>query len=754
MSQPGDKRRWESEEHRCECTRRATGRQGILLRSLLATLIALTCLSSAAEAAFEGARYRRDAERHFTRGITAYGRDDLDVARASFRAVADMPANQRSGAALLMLSRTLIRLGDGFGSGPEAAAAYSAAVSASRELMKRAPNSRYTADARLLTGDAYHQLKRFYEAATEYARILDSTAPLAVQASAAERLAGIVRNRAITKGALDHFRLQLGDARLADALLFGDARWYERLGWTQQSRERFATYADSVGSAGMFHNLARAASRQHPTEPPAFIEPEPETPSTADSKPMTALDLAGGRENVPRIGILAPMSGPRWERELGRDLLAGAQMANEEMGEPFDFVVVDTGSEYIDFGGESVPIYQSEASRMVRAVAGTRRLVDEVGVVAIIGPAFSTSCAAAAGVAEAAGVSLIAPLAQQSGLDTLGSHLFQLNPIPEVQGRALAEYATLVLGLETLAILSTLSDYGYAFAQAFTHTATRNGGRVVHSDWYYPEATDFRAQFDSLKQKGFRLMPSAGGDSLALFDSLETALLDTSVAGEWMFEELVRAAGLDNASSLPDSSEMFVDTIDGIVIVAEDFDAAARVAPQLHFHRLQTHMLGNDIWNDPEALANLPRTELNYLLGATFVSRREGSTAEQDFIDRYRLRTRRDDAAGYAASGFDAASLIVQGWLSGHRTRADLRQFLADLRQYEGASGRISFTETRRANVEMALLTIDDNGLIRSLGTDDLPILEPSYVDADLPAENLLEEGGDPTPWQPGDRSP
>jgi ABC-type branched-subunit amino acid transport system substrate-binding protein len=165
-------------------------------------------------------------------------------------------------------------------------------------------------------------------------------------------------------------------------------------------------------------------------------------------------------------------------------------------------------------------------------------------------------------------------------------------------------------------------------------------------------------------------------------------------------------------------------------------------------------MLGNDIWNDPEALANLPRTELNYLLGATFVSRREGSTAEQDFIDRYRLRTRRDDAAGYAASGFDAASLIVQGWLSGHRTRADLRQFLADLRQYEGASGRISFTETRRANVEMALLTIDDNGLIRSLGIDDLPILEPSYVDADLPAENLLEEGGDPTPWQPGDRSP
>jgi hypothetical protein len=37
-----------------------------------------------------------------------------------------------------------------------------------------------------------------------------------------------------------------------------------------------------------------------------------------------------------------------------------------------------------------------------------------------------------------------------------------------VQGRVLAEYATLVLGLETLAILSPLSDYGFTFEQAFT----------------------------------------------------------------------------------------------------------------------------------------------------------------------------------------------------------------------------------------------------------------------------------------------
>ncbi len=756
MSQP--RNRWKAGheppvECRSECTRGPQGRQDWIVRLIVITVV--LCFLSSADAAFDDARYSRDAERLFTNGVTAYDREDLDAARESFRELTDLPPNQRSGAALLMLSRTLVRLGNQLASPAEAAQAYSAAIAASRELTRIAPNSRYTADARLLAGDGYHQLKRYYEAATEYARVLHGGAPIAVRASAAERLAAIVENRVITTGALDRIRLQLGENRLQDALLFGEARWFARLGWAAQSHQRYAVYLDSIGSEGMFYNLARNALLGRTTVEVVATTSAP-IASVAELSPdiNTTWTPRSGREDAPRIGILAPMSGPRWERDIGRDLVAGATMANEELGEPFDLVVVDTGSEHVVVvEGEEVSIYQSEASRLVRSVAGARFLIDEVGVMAIIGPAFSTSCVAASAVAEAAGVPLIAPLAQQSGLDTLGTHLFQLNPVPEVQGQALAEYATLVLGLETLAILSPLTDYGYAFEQAFTETATHNGGRVVHSDWYFAEATDFKAQFGSLRHKGFRLMPAAGGDSLALFDSLEMVLLDTSLAGEWMFEELVRADGLNFASSRPDSSDLFVDAIDGVTIVVEQFEDAARIAPQLHFHRLQTQMLGNDVWNDAEALAALQRTERVHMVGATFVSRREGSVQEQDFIDRYRLRVHRDDV-GYGAAGFDAASLLLRGWLAGHQARAELRQFLADVRQYEGASGRISFSATRRTNAEMALLTIDDNGLIRTLGAEDLPTLRPDPFDADLPTETLPDEDEAASNWELPEVSP
>jgi ABC-type branched-subunit amino acid transport system substrate-binding protein/tetratricopeptide (TPR) repeat protein len=759
LSQSTDKRQqsWKVSSFG-ECTRGGHSGQGSrgqglpLVRHWLTavSLLSLLLCPPAVDAALEGARYLRDAERQFTKGITAYDKGDLQVARDSFQGVADLPANQRSGAALLMLTRTLLAQGAAAAAqGPGASTAYNAAISVARELTRKAPNSRYAADARLLAGDAYYQLKRRYEAATEYARILEGTAPLAVKASAAERLAAIVGNRDITASALQKIRDQLGSGRLQDALLFGEARWYGRLGWGPQSRKLYAAYADSIGSTGMFHNLVHVAVLGEPSTAERNIDAMPvrgeprieQEPASHESEQnSTAVWIPeAGREDLPRIGILVPLTGPKWERDIGRGLLAGAQMANEEAGEIFQLVPVDTGSEYVDIEGETLPFYQSEASRMVRVVAGTRFLIDEVGVVAIIGPAFSTSCAAAAGIAEAAGVPLIAPLAQQSGLDTLGTHLFQLEPIPEMQGRALAEYATLVLGLETLAILSPMSDYGHGFEQAFAQTATRNGGRVLHSDWYFPEATDFHAQFDSLRQQGFRLMPAAGSDSLALFDSLETALLDTSVAGDWMFEELVRAEGLDHAPSRLDSADIFIDSIDGVVIVAEHFEDATRVAPQLRSHRLQTQMLGNDTWNNPELLAELPRTERVHLVGATFVSRRQGSLVEQEFIDRFRMRTHRDDS-GYAAAGFDAANLLLQGWSSGRMSRADLRQYLADVRDYEGASGRISFTAKRRANSEMTLLTIADNGLIRPLRSDDLPSLQIELVDADLPAGSLPDQ--------------
>ena len=598
-------------------------------------------------------------------------------------------------------------------------------MDSARRLLRQSPGGRYAADARMIAGDGYYRLGRHDEAAFEYVRLIEGPAPVAVQASAAERLAGLVMNRSIDRGVQDRIRRQLGARRMGDALLYGEARWYGRLGWVELSRRRLSAYLDSVGEAGMFHDLARIRlAGEAAAEPPPGLASAPAR--------VSAL-----RPGVPRLGVLVPLSGR--EGRTGGDLLQGVRFANEEMGRPFDLVVRDTGAEYDDFEEEVVPIHQSDGDRLVRVVSGARFLVEEADVQAIVGPVFSTSCAAAAAVAEAAGVPLIAPLAQQSGLDTLGQSIFQLYPIAEVQGQALAEYATLVLGMHTLAILSPLTDYGHGFERAFTTTAVANGGRIVYSEWYFPgEQKDFQPQFRELRQVGFSLESAESGAPPELFDSLEAALLDTSPGGGEAFRELVLQAS-GPTEDPPDSADLFIESIDGVAVIIEDFEDALAIAPQLRFHRVQTRLLGNDTWYDPEEFARLPAAERRHMSGAIFVSRRQGSEHERSFVDNFRSRSGRNP--GYAAAGYDAARVILEGWRAGHRSRTALRRYLADLRRFEGASGRVTFTPPRRVNSELTILRIDGRGRVRALKEEDLPALVLERDDL-LPAEALPPGGG------------
>ena len=661
--------------------------------------------------------FSAEAEKLFKKGLEAYQKERYQKAQDSFQKLLEFPLNQRSSAGQLMLSRTFFRLED-----------YALALNAAKTLPRKFPDSRYVADARLVAGDSYYMLRRYYEAATQYGRILATPASLALQASAAERLAGIVKNGFISTKALESIRLSIGAERLREALLFGEARWYQRLGWREQSRIAMQVYLDKIPE-GIFAPLVEGhLGRDERLD----LAAEPVVEKL--DKPVEELPIRA--VSRPRIGLLLPLSGPY--RKYGEDLLAGVQLANQEVGEQFELVVEDKGVEY-----EDLPIVESEGSELLRTVHATRRLIEEE-VVAIIGPVFSSASVAAGVVAEAAGVPLIVPLAYQSGLDSLGQHIFQLNIIPEVQGRALGEYATLVLGLRNLVVLAPLSDYGWNLEREFVEVAHANGGNIVYVDWYVPaETKDFKNFFEAVRQVGFSLMPPPPPppDTLALagFDSLAWVEEDSL----WMLDEemLPVSSEVEEEEAPPDSSEIFIDTIDGVLIVVESFEDASTIAPQLRFHRVETQILGNDLWYEPEAIRQLPPGEREYVRGTIFVSGyHESAPATRKFTDVFRSRVGRDP--GYAAYGYDAARIVMEGWLQGNQSRSALRRWIADLQGFEGASGIISFLPGRRTNGETMLLKIDARGRVKPLVFEDLPDLTPLEEDLpepDLPEADLLE---------------
>ena len=631
--------------------------------------------------------YSPAAEKMFHKGIEAYRAGKYEQARSYTEKILELAPNQRSSAAQLVLGKALFRLRE-----------YESALDAARQLQERFGASRYIADSHVVAGDSHYALSRYSEAAAQYGRVLSMPASLELQASAAERLAGMGKNGLVREESLDRIRREVGAERLRDALLFGEAYWYRRLGWEAQSREVMQTYLDRF-PRGIFRPLAegsdsRAGARQ---TGPGSPDPDP-------------VQVDGGRqEPLPRLGLLLPLSGP--QHQIGEDLYAGIQLANEELGDPFEFIVADTGFEYGD-----LVIEESESNKLLRIVLATKTLIEEEGVVAIIGPVFSSSCVAAAVVAASAGVPLVVPLADQSGLDSLGRHVFQIKSVPEVQGRVLAEYATLVLGMEKLVAIVPLSDYGWNFSQEFAAVAYANGGDVVYMDWYYPGQTrDFKYFFEEVRRVGFALEPVAEPDSAALASA--DSLLQTGGT-----EPVTDPLGEEEAEV--DSAELFISTIDGIAVVVEDFKDVQTIVPQLYFHRLETRILGNDVWNSPGRIRQMGRIDRAHLKGAVFVTQRQDSAPlARAFMDSFRRRfARNPDLAAY---GYDAARLIIGGWTQGQQSRSALGEWLSAVHGYEGASGRISFAAGGRANDELVLQKIDHRGRVVPLEPEDLPDLGP-----------------------------
>ena len=638
------------------------------------------------------------AEKLFAKGLSAYKKEQYKKAQDRFHKLLDIPLNQRSSAAQLMLGKTSFHLQE-----------FGLALSEARRLQRRYAGSRYIPDSHLLEGDCYFALRRYFEAALQYSRILTTAASLPLQARAAERLAAIVKNGYINPRGLAGIRSSLGETRLKEVLLYGEARWYERLGWKEQSREAMQIYKQNVYD-GMFLPLVRHHAEVN------IILPLVEEDLSEEEEVEFQVE-----EVKPRLGLLLPLSGPY--RQYGTDLLDGVRLANREFNEPFELLSRDTGFEY----GE-LPIVEGDSNELLRTVRATRQLIEEEKVVALIGPVFSSASIAAGLVADAAGIPLIAPLAQQSGLDELGDFVFQLSVIPEVQGRTLGEFATLVLGLQNLAILTPLSDYGWAFEREFADTAYVNGGNIVYSGWYVPgETKDFKHIFEEMREVGFSLMPPPE-DSLALVDTLV-----------WMSNDGIVLETSEIEEEEPDSTEIFIDTIDGIVIVVESFEDANTIAPQLRFHRLETQILGNDIWYEPEAIRQMPRGDREYFKSAIFVSRyRDSTPLGRKFIDDFRREFRRDP--GYAAHGYDAALMLLEGWNMGQRSPKALRDWLAEIKGLEGAAGKISFFDGRRTNSEIELLKISERGWVRPLSAADLPdlsIQEEESYDLDLPLEEV-----------------
>jgi branched-chain amino acid transport system substrate-binding protein len=633
------------------------------LKTLLHFILIAGCLVGRSIGQDSPVTFSQVAESLFQRAHTRYIQANYTASRDRFiELIEQHPTNQRTSAARLMLGKCHYKLRE-----------YNLALAAATELYENFPYSRYLPEADLLIGDCYFHQGQIYSAAAQYARVLTAKASIPLKAKAADRLGQMTGAGKLTDRDINRLKTDFGRTIIDEAVAFGKARWPERLGRPGESDKPLALFLERFPNGYLEPLVRRRLLSRTRVREPAMSE-EPAEPAAVEDDPSKATYL---------IGIIAPLETPS-----GRNLRDGILLARERFPLP---------------DGETIGlIFEDSEGSPIRAVKAAERIIKQYDVLAIIGALRSEETLPLAAHLSPQKIPLIAPTASEDEIASL-PYVFQMNATPGAQGRRIADYAVRKLGLHTLATVSSRDKYGDRLAKEFTARAEELGGEVIIQEWYEPGATDFRGQFNRIRDAGLALrMPDILGTEI---DSLLRGGIHV---------EPPPPVPVDPDTIRPEP----VETLDGLLVGASTYEDVLLIAPQVASSLIHAQLLGSDGWNFPEVVQDGG----SYVNNAIFVAKyndRSDLESVQEFVNLYRGRFGRDQDIA-AALGHDAMLAVREAIALGGTERLTLQEKLQTLTDLPAATGRISFRPGDRENAWMYLLSIR-RGRIQTLSFDELP---------------------------------
>lgn len=198
--------------------------------------------------------------------------------------------------------------------------------------------------------------------------------------------------------------------------------------------------------------------------------------------------LAGAADKV-KIGLLAPLTG--FAAADGLSVMNAVQLAVERvnqdggvLGKPVELVTYDDRAD----GKE--------------AVALARKLIQQDGVVGVVGGSYSTPTRAVAPIFQDEEVPMVAAYAVHPDVTLAGPYCFRNGFLGMVEGKAAAHVAVEMLKGKRIALLTSDNDFGRTLVEGFkAYLADHAQGAQVVSEQTYPMAEkDFKAYLSKIKE--------------------------------------------------------------------------------------------------------------------------------------------------------------------------------------------------------------------------------------------------------------
>ncbi len=442
----------------------------------------------------------------------------------------------------------------------------------------------------------------------------------------------------------------------------------------------------------------------------ALLRDAPSSPYAPEAQALLAR-IARRSEVKPKVvGVVVPLSGKY--KGLGDAVMRGVNLALK--GSDIEVVVKDSQGDV------------NLAGKMVEELA-----FDE-GAIAIIGPLLADDSRRAALVAEELQIPIVT-LTRLEGITQIGPYVFRNMVTNAQQAEALADYAMGTLGYKTFAVLYPNIPFGVELSDEFWSAVEKRGGTIRGAESYDHDATTFTPEARSLVGRlhmedrveyvdGLREIRSEKYDDFHKRKAIEKLKKDLEPVID--FEALLLPDSWQRVSLVAPAL-----AVEDIVTNACDKKDLEKIQKATGRPKLKTvTLLGPSTWSSPK---NHQTQEFELIeRGGKFVmcsvyvdgfyenSRR---AATKTFVDSFHDAYKDFSPTLLDAIGFDTAQILKNVIDKGSpKTRAELRDRLASMKAWEGATGTTRFDDERQAQKPLFLLSIEPKG-IKELSSSHKP---------------------------------
>ncbi len=164
---------------------------------------------------------------------------------------------------------------------------------------------------------------------------------------------------------------------------------------------------------------------------------------------------------------------------------------------------VDDANAAGGIGGTKIRVnVEDDQSKPEEAATAVQKLIDQDGVIAVLGEVASSRSMAAAPICQQAGVPMITPSSTNIKVTEIGDYISRVCYIDPFQGMVIAKFAKNTLGLTKGAVFRDIkNDYSVGLANYFSDSYKAMGGTIVADEAYSEGDQDFKAQLTVIKSK-------------------------------------------------------------------------------------------------------------------------------------------------------------------------------------------------------------------------------------------------------------